>query len=153
MRGTVLDFDPLRGQGLISGEDGNRYNFMGTQFNGNGGVPRAGSKVDFDTHETVAIDIYPVDGNYGGAGAVNSDKNKLVAALLAFFLGGLGIHKFYLGKTNAAVIMLLCGTIGWLLILPGIAIAIIAFIEFIIYLTKSDQEFYEQYVLGPKAWF
>ena len=33
-------------------------------------------------------------------------KNKIVAALLAFFLGTLGIHKFYLGKTTAGIIML-----------------------------------------------
>ncbi len=29
-----------------------------------------------------------------------SKKNKIVAALLAFFFGGLGIHKFYLGKSR-----------------------------------------------------
>lgn len=30
-------------------------------------------------------------------------KNKIVAALLAFFLGGFGIHHFYLGSPGAAI--------------------------------------------------
>ena len=59
---------------------------------------------------------------------------KIVAALLAFFIGGLGVHKFYLGKNQAGVIMLLMGTVGWLLVLPGLAVCLIAFIEFIVYL-------------------
>ena len=32
-------------------------------------------------------------------GAVyGASKSRITAALLAFFLGGIGIHKFYLGK-------------------------------------------------------
>ena len=48
---------------------------------------------------------------------------------------------------------LLCGTIGWILILPGLAVCLIALIEFIIYLVKSDQDFYQDYVVGNKSWF
>lgn len=73
--------------------------------------------------------------------------------MLAFFLGWLGIHKFYLGKTNAGIIMLVCGTLGWLLLLPPAVIGLIGFIEFIIYLVKSDQQFHEDYVVGDKSWF
>ena len=64
-------------------------------------------------------------------------KSKLLAALLAFFLGGLGIHKFYLGRTGAGIAMLLfCWT--------GIP-AIIAFVDFIVLLCHSDQEFMQKY--------
>ena len=64
-------------------------------------------------------------------------KNKLVAALLAFFLGGIGIHKFYLGKGGSGFLYLLfCWT--------GIP-SILAFIDFIILLVCSDDEFNLKY--------
>lgn len=149
MRGQILNFDMAKGKGVISGDDGNRYDFMAKEFKSQGQNPRIGAGVDFDAHDGVAIDIYSVT-----AAASTGDKNKIVAALLAFFLGWLGIHKFYLGRTGAGVIMLLCGTIGWLLLaIPPLVIGIIAFIEFIIYLVKSDQEFYDQYVVGNRSWF
>ena len=41
-------------------------------------------------------------------------KSKLTAILLCFFLGGFGIHRFYLGYTLIGVIQLL--TVGGFLI-------------------------------------
>ena len=35
-----------------------------------------------------------------------SSKTKIVAALLAFFLGGLGVHNFYLGHKKNGIIQL-----------------------------------------------
>jgi TM2 domain-containing membrane protein YozV len=60
-------------------------------------------------------------------------KDKTVAALLAFFLGWIGIHKFYMNQIGSGVMYLLfCWT--------GIP-AILAFIEFIMYLVDSDESF------------
>jgi TM2 domain-containing membrane protein YozV len=67
-------------------------------------------------------------------------KNKTTAALLAFFLGGLGAHKFYLGEIALGILYL---AFCWTLI-PGI----IAFFEFIIYLAMSDQSFNAKYNKG-----
>jgi len=64
-------------------------------------------------------------------------KNKVVAALLAIFLGGLGIHKFYLGKIGWGIIYLLFSWTG----IPSI----ISIIEGIIYLTMSDAKFAQKY--------
>ena len=74
----------------------------------------------------------------GGLGAVAPNgKSRVAAALLAFFLGAFGIHKFYLGQVGRGILYLLfCWTF-----IP----AIIAFVEFIILITMSDEAFAEKY--------
>jgi TM2 domain-containing membrane protein YozV len=77
--------------------------------------------------------------------------NKTAAGICGILIGFLGIHKFLLGFTNAGVVMLLVSllTCGFGLV----PMAIIGLIEGIIYLTKSDQEFYQIYVVQKKEWF
>jgi len=42
-----------------------------------------------------------------------SPKSRLATTLLAWFLGGFGAHRFYLGKIGTAVVMLILGIVGW----------------------------------------
>jgi len=69
-------------------------------------------------------------------------KSKVVAGVLAILLGGLGIHKFYLGKLGQGVLYLLFSWTG----IPSI----IGLIEGILYLFKSDEEFNRQYNYIPE---
>ncbi len=80
-----------------------------------------------------------------------SQKDRVAAGLLGIFLGGLGIHKFYLGYTKEGVIMLVISlaTCG----IGASVISIIGLIEGIIYLTKSDEEFQYIYCQNYKGWF
>ncbi len=69
-----------------------------------------------------------------------SDKSKGTAALLAFFLGGFGAHRFYVGKTGSAVVMLIMAIVGILLscVYVGVplcfAVGLWSFIDFIVIL-------------------
>lgn len=67
--------------------------------------------------------------NCGFASVVTSHKEKLVAGLLAIFLGHLGIHNFYLGYTKKAVTQLLITVLlSWTGVAP-VAIWIWAIVE------------------------
>lgn len=48
----------------------------------------------------------------GATGEV-SEKSRLTTTLLAWFLGGFGAHRFYLGKIATAVVMLVLSIVGW----------------------------------------
>ena len=57
--------------------------------------------------------------------AGKSDKNKITALLLCIFLGGLGIHRFYVGKIGTGIVWLLTGGvfgIGWIVDIIMIAV-------------------------------
>lgn len=60
-------------------------------------------------------------------------KSKVTAGVLGILLGGLGIHKFYMGKIGMGILYLVfCWTY-----IP----AIVGFIEGIIYLCSNDENF------------
>ena len=82
-----------------------------------------------------------------------ADK-KLAAGICGILLGGLGVHKFVLGYTTEGIIMVVTYVLGLFLCgVPALVIAIIGIIEGIIYLTKSDEEFSNTYILNNKGWF
>jgi TM2 domain-containing membrane protein YozV len=79
--------------------------------------------------------------------APKQENKKVLAGVMGLIFGYLGIHKFILGYTQEGIIQLVisivtCGLGG-----------IIGFVEGIIYLTKTDEEFYQTYQVGKKGWF
>lgn len=84
----------------------------------------------------------------------SSEKSKVVAGILAILLGALGIHKFYLGYNTAGIIMLVVSVVGSIVFgLGPTVMAVIGIVEGVIYLTKTDQDFYTTYVANKKEWF
>lgn len=91
----------------------------------------------------------------GGGG----DNKKMLAGILGILFGSFGVHKFILGYNKEGIIMAAITLVGYattcLVIgafffwIPGV----IGFIEGIIYLTKSDEDFYNTYQVGKKPWF
>lgn len=69
---------PQQGQGYLGYAQQNAYGYQGYGQQPDGGLP--------------------------GQPAAASEKPMLVAALLAFFLGQIGLHNFYLGQTKLGVV-------------------------------------------------
>ena len=75
------------------------------------------------------------------------ESQRVLVGILAIVLGGFGVHKFILGYVQEGIIQMVitiasCG-LG----------SIIGLIEGIIYLTKSDEDFYQTYQVGRRPWF
>ena len=162
MKGYILDYTVQTNSGIISGDDNQRYNFRGADWK-EAEPPRRGMRVDFAAVGDAAAEIYAEIGvgrttGYGGAAPAYA-KSKIAAGLLAILLGGLGIHKFYLGYTLPGVILLVTTIVGAItsIILIGIFILFatwaIGLVEGILYLTKADDEFEQVYVVQRKQWF
>ncbi|MCL6296293.1 TM2 domain-containing protein [Jejuia spongiicola] len=89
----------------------------------------------------------------------SGENKKILAGILGILFGGLGIHKFILGYNKEGGILLGATLIGILLSCVGVGLLIVwvpgvvGFIEGIIYLTKSDTDFYNTYQAGKKPWF
>jgi TM2 domain-containing membrane protein YozV len=147
MRGQVLGVDTRTGDGMVAGDDGRRYSFKPADWAARG-EPAVGMLVDFEINESRALSIFPVPGAAlptvmaAPAGVPEAaGRDKFVAALLAFFFGTLGVHRFYLGRIGSGIAMLLlsCTVIGLIVSVPW------ALIDMIRYLAMSHGEFAERY--------
>ncbi|NQY21896.1 MAG: DUF805 domain-containing protein [Campylobacteraceae bacterium] len=61
MKGLILSFDIQSSTGIISGEDGNRYNFLSSSFQTSNVNPSHGLEVDFEIKDINAISIYVIN--------------------------------------------------------------------------------------------
>ena len=92
-------------------------------------------------------------------GGTTGENKKLMAGVLAILLGSFGVHKFILGYNKEGAILLGFSLVMYVLSCLAIGLlfvwipAVIGLVEGIIYLTKSDEEFYNTYQVGKKPWF
>lgn len=106
-----------------------------------------------------------VQGQLAGKGPIPNSvsefaNKKIAAGLCGILLGGFGVHKFILGFNTSGAIMLSVWMFGFIsglcLIVPlllSVAIGIIGLVEGILYLTKSDADFYQTYAIERREWF
>lgn len=85
--------------------------------------------------------------NWNNAQPQQQENKKVLAGIMGILFGGFGIHKFILGYTQEGIIQIVVT-----IVTCGI-FSIVGFIEGIIYLTKSDEDFYQTYQVGKKGWF
>lgn len=145
MRGQVLGVDRDGREGRIAGDDGQRYWFQPDDWSDRIG-PAVGAQVDFEVSNGRALRIYHVPGTVAPQPVADPTrrrgrKDKIAAVLFAFFLGTLGIHRFYLGRTGSGIVMLLltCTVVG--LLVTGVW----ALIDAIRYLVMDNDEFHQRY--------
>ena len=73
-------------------------------------------------------------------------KNKNLAALMAFFLGPIGVHRFYLGDIGKGIGMfILWRILGWKIAM------VVGIIDAVVFLSMSQEEFDEKYNEGKKT--
>lgn len=78
---------------------------------------------------------------------MKEDSKRVLCGVMGLLLGGFGIHRFVIGDVTGGILRIVisvvtCGLGG-----------MIGFIEGIIYLTKTDEQFVQEYQVGKKAWF
>jgi len=169
----VIDLDPVAasaatGQAAAAADPNWVYTHQpnyGTQAPGAAPIPPQGYQqapnAYYEPHAQQAVPAQPAAPpppyyapNYPQQ-VVTAQKDHIVAGLFGILIGSLGIHKFYLGYNQAGFIMLAVAIIGGIFTL-GIATAVIAligFIEGIMYLIKSQSEFEYLYVHNKREWF
>ncbi len=78
---------------------------------------------------------------------MKEESKRVLCGVMGILLGGIGIHRFVLGDVTGGILRIVIS-----IVTCGIG-SLIGFIEGIIYLTKSDEQFVKEYQEGKKAWF
>lgn len=105
------------------------------------------------------MEVIPPKEDWNNPQPVRPENKRVVSGILAIIFGSLGVHKFILGYNNEGLILLGISILSYLTFcfLIGIFLVwiplIIGLIEGIIYLTKTDEEFYNMYQVNKKPWF
>ena len=75
------------------------------------------------------------------------NSKKILCGIMGILFGGLGVHRFILGDVSGGLIRILITFVTC-----GLG-SVIGLIEGIVYLTKTDPEFYQTYMVERRAWF
>lgn len=76
-----------------------------------------------------------------------SGKSRGIAGLLALFLGCVGLHYFYLNKTNAGVLFLIASLLSCGIL--AVVTQIVSIIQAVLFFTSTQEEFEHKWVNTP----
>ena len=95
MTGTILNFNIQEGAGVISGDDGQRYNFTSTEWKTEASAPQQNQKVDFEAgEENTAKNIYAVQNQQAATQQVIIQGSRTsTAAIISLVFGILGFFS------------------------------------------------------------
>ncbi|WP_273758757.1 TM2 domain-containing protein [Bartonella sp. AU55XJBT] len=127
MKGKIIGQD--QGDYLVSGDDGKRYQFADWNWLGKK-TPKIGDVVDFVYEDNIVKSVLPL------LSRKESEQTRLGLAVICFFLGWLGIHRFMAGKVGTGLVMLLINitVIGFFINLLW------SFIDFVVILSGSFKD-------------
>lgn len=134
-------------------------NVDGSQAGSVVNCPRCGNKFQVPV-PSAYVDSPQSRGHQQPAHIQEYAGKKLAAGICGILVGAFGVHKFILGFHGAGAMMLTIWIVGIItgscLIVPifaSMAIQIIGLVEGILYLTKTDEEFYRIYAVERREWF
>lgn len=76
-----------------------------------------------------------------------SGKSRGIAGLLAILMGGVGLHYFYIGKTNAGILFLIIAILSCGIL--ATVTTIVAIIQGVLFFTSTQEEFESKWVYSP----
>lgn len=119
VKGCVLSFDLVSGKGFISGQDGKRYLFVRSNWHAQR-APMSGLNVDFVADldgQATQIFIEP-------SFASRANTSKGVLALVCWFFGLFGVHRFLVGKVGTGITQLIFSVtvIGLIVSVPWVIV-------------------------------
>jgi hypothetical protein len=90
LKGEILDYAISSGEGIISAEDGTRYNFKSSEWTSNDIHPERGLKVDFLLEDNKATKIYAIKSKTDNVVNIVQQETS-VAAIISLIFGIIGL--------------------------------------------------------------
>ncbi|MGB3750820.1 MAG: DUF4190 domain-containing protein [Arcobacteraceae bacterium] len=108
MQGTILSYTIQTGKGLISGNDGKRYEFEIKNWISTTTNPNAGIKIDFEVQQSEAINIYLLQ----QAPQYSTNQDTSITAILSLIFGILGLTSTWFFFAIPSIMAVLFGHVA-----------------------------------------
>lgn len=105
MKGEILEYSISDSKGIISAENGNRYDFKVADWKSNSLHPKNGMKVDFVITEEIVSEIYPINANNTQVNIVQQQTSGAAIASLVFGILSLLVSWWSLGIPSIIAII------------------------------------------------